>query len=296
MMNTLNRALRALFSVVLVFSAVFSGATFGAHIDAATLARLNDKAAKGESVKLIVRLKGEASASAPTTGLRASLRSAIALKQQKLLAKYGGRFKAIKRFRETPYVAFETDSTGLAALLAENEVERIEEDLPFKLTLNDTPAITGVNQAWSSGYRGAGQAVAILDTGVDTAHPFFSGKIAAEACFSHNSSSTYSLCPNGQDSQTGAGAGKNCGDNTMGCWHGTHVAGIAAGKSGILTGAGMAPDAKIVAIQVFTRSCEAGGSCSLLAYSSDIGAALDHVFQLSATLPIASVNLSLGGG
>ena len=296
-MNSLSGAMRAFCSsIVVVFAVVFSSPAMAARIDPATLEKLSAKLALGEPVKLIVRIKGVASANTTDANLRAALRSAISNKQQSLLKRHGGWVKAVKHYRETPYVALETNQTGLSALLADGDISSIEEDIPLKLSLNDTPAIIDADLAWSAGYRGAGQAVAILDTGVDTAHAFFAGKIAAEACFSHNSTSTTSLCPNGQDSQIGPGSGIPCNDPDFSCWHGTHVAGIAAGQSGVVSGAGMAPDAKIIPIQVFTRSCASDGTCSMFAYSSDIGLALDHVHQLSATIPIASVNLSLGGG
>ena len=296
-MNKVSGAVRAFnFSIVLILAAVLSSAAIAVQIEPSALAKLSDKAAKGESVKLIVRLKGVSSAKAIDASSRAALRSTISAKQQNLLKRHSGLLKAVKHYREAPYVALETDQTGLAALLADADVSSIEEDIPFELSLNDTPLIINADQAWSAGYRGAGQAVAILDTGVDTAHAFFAGKIVAEACFSQNSASTSSLCPNGQGSQIGPGSGIQCSDSTLGCWHGTHVAGIAAGKSGILAGAGMGPDAKVIPIQVFTRFCGADGVCSLQAYSSDIGLALDYVYQLSTTITIASVNLSLGGG
>ena len=294
-MNTVSGALRAFrSSVVLVLAAIVSSAALAAQIDPAALQKLSDKAARGEPVKLIVRLKGDSSAKAPNANARAAIRGLISAKQQGLLKRHGGGLKTVKHYRETPYVALETDQKGLAALLADGDVVSIEEDIAVEMTLNETPVIVDADQAWGSGYRGAGQAVAILDTGVDTAHPFFAGKIVAEACFSRNSASTTSRCPNGQNSQIGTGSAVPCSD--AGCWHGTHVAGIAAGKSGILVGAGMGPDAIIIPIQVFTRYCDAAGACSLQAYSSDIGLALDHVFQLSSSITIASVNLSLGGG
>jgi hypothetical protein len=44
-----------------------------------------------------------------------------------------------------------------------------------------------------------------LDTGVDKTHPFLSGKVVAEACFSNNGN-----CPNGKTTQIGSGAGVPC--------------------------------------------------------------------------------------
>ena len=213
-MKKVSGAVRAFNSlVVLILAAVFSSAAIAAQIDAAALEKISDQAAQGQSVKLIVRLKGSSTAQAVDASARAALRSAISTKQQNLIKRHHGWAKTAKPYREAPYIALETNQAGLAALLADPDVSSIEEDIPLELTLNDTPMIVNADQAWSAGYRGAGQEVAILDTGVDTAHPFFAGKIAAEACFSHNSASTVSLCPNGQDSQIGPGSGKQCSDS-----------------------------------------------------------------------------------
>ncbi|MBT9566966.1 MAG: S8 family serine peptidase [Thiobacillus sp.] len=296
-MNTVSRALGALsLSLSLLWAAAVVNPASAGQISPATFEQLSNQAEKGEPLKVIVRVAGKSSARGADARERAALRRAITVNQQSLLKRQSGWLKRAKMFREVPYVAVETDRSGLAALVADADVVSIEEDIRVEMTLNETPAIVDADLAWAAGYRGAGQAVAVLDTGVDTSHPFFAGKIAAEACFSTNSSSTTSLCPNGQSSQTGPGAGAACTLSNSGCWHGTHVAGIAVGKTGVIAGAGMAPDARLIPIQVFTRVCGADGVCSVSAYSSDIGLALEHVYQLSATIPIASVNLSLGGG
>jgi subtilisin family serine protease len=149
---------------------------------------------------------------------------------------------------------------------------------------------------WEIGARGAGQAVAILDTGVDSAHPFLAGRVVSEACFSTTSpaNGATTLCPNGQASQTGAGAGRPCRE--AGCEHGTHVAGIAAGRGEDFSG--MAPDADLIAIQVFSRfsGAQCGGGTCIASFTSDQIRALDFVLQLSQTRAVASANMSLGGG
>ena len=48
---------------------------------------------------------------------------------------------------------------------------------------------------------------------------------------SSTSSSSTTLCPNGLEAQTGTGAGVNCPLSVEGCAHGTHVAGITAGRA-----------------------------------------------------------------
>jgi subtilisin family serine protease len=146
---------------------------------------------------------------------------------------------------------------------------------------------------------GSGKVVAILDTGVDKTHPFLAGKVVSEACFSGNSN-----CPNGLTSQIGAGAGVPCTYAVSGCRHGTHVAGIAAGRRYAAMPApqfdGIAPGANLIAIQVFSRftgaNCGSGEDPCALSYTSDQIKGLDRVFALRFSFSIASVNMSLGGG
>jgi subtilisin family serine protease len=73
--------------------------------------------------------------------------------------------------------------------------------------------------------------VAVLDTGVDKTHPFLSGKVVEEACYSAGGN-----CPNGATSEVGSGAGVQCTYAAAACRHGTHVAGIAAGQGSSFSG------------------------------------------------------------
>ena len=227
-------------------------------------------------------------------GLR---RGAIRRLRQRALA--GLRFasnKRIRQFRQLPFLALEVDEAELARLEASGDVVSIREDEIFELTLGSSVPMVGATDVFAEGFRGAGQTVAILDTGVESGHTFFSGRVVAGACFSTTSAAAGStqLCPAGLDpdmdghfEQIGISAGAPCPQGS--CWHGTHVAGIAAGDDGAgLTG--VAPDANIIAIQVFS----AFGS-AIAAFESDIIAALDHVYTLRNTYDIASVNMSLGG-
>jgi len=203
-------------------------------------------------------------------------------------------------FRTVPAIVMEVDSSSLASLMTDPEVEDVEEDRLAKPDLQTSVPLVGGPAAWAMGYTGAGVAVAILDTGVETGHPFFGGRVVHEACFSSTvpSQNATSLCPNGQATQIGAGAGAACAASISGCGHGTHVAGIAAGYSSP-TMAGVARGAQIIAIQVFSRFsgsfCSGGGQC-VLSYTSDQIRALDYVATLRGTYNVASVNMSLGGG
>ena len=144
-----------------------------------------------------------------------------------------------------------------------------------------------------NGYTGAGQTIAIVDTGVDTRHPYFGGRVVAEGCFSSaDEKSTAGYCPNGRWSQIGAGTGMPCTFSAE-CYHGTHVAGIAAGRYGV------APAAKVIALKVFHPTDTCGmfeaAPCAR-ADNWDILAALRHVYSLRNTYRIAAVNMSIGGG
>jgi subtilisin family serine protease len=198
--------------------------------------------------------------------------------------------------RDQSFMVVEGTAAELAKLAEDPRVTSIHRDrtyAPADVTSN--LKLIGADQAHAKGFTGAGQAIAVLDTGIDLDHPWFGGRIVAEACFSAAEEGVESLCPNGQTEQTGAGAAdamtaKCLAGGVNLCEHGTHVAGIAAGTGGVAPGAG------IVAVQVFSRVNDEGicgePSC-LLAYESSLRRAMDYVAGLSQ--PIAAVNLSLGG-
>ncbi|WP_125637244.1 S8 family serine peptidase [Nonomuraea sp. WAC 01424] len=196
-----------------------------------------------------------------------------------------------------PFMVVEGTAEELAKLAEDPRVTSIHRDrtyAPAEVSSNLTQI--GADKAHEKNFTGAGQNVVVLDTGIDRDHPYFGGRLVAEACFSAVESGVESLCPNGQPQQTGEGAAdattaKCLADGVNLCEHGTHVAGIAAGSGGVAAGAG------IIAVQVFSRvndedTCMGESSC-LLAFESSLRLAMDYVGTL--TQPIAAVNLSLGG-
>lgn len=203
----------------------------------------------------------------------------------------------IKKLKTAPYTAMTVDKATLEKLLASGSVKSIREDTLLKPSLAFSTPLIGADLVHLDGTTGTGRNVAILDTGVDSAHPFFGGRVVSEACFSSTvpAFSAISACPSGADIEIGPGSAAPCG--VPGCFHGTHVAGIAAGdgaSDGVARGSG------IVAIQVFTEFFDSGicgaPSCAL-AFTSDIIAGLDHVLALkTGGMPIDAANLSLGGG
>lgn len=213
----------------------------------------------------------------------------------------------VERLGTLSSVVVEVGPSGLDRLLRSPRVRSVEADLPFELELVESVDVIDADLLHQAGVDGSGTAVAIVDTGVDSSHPFFAGRVVAEACFSTDVGGRQSLCPNGATEQIGEGAGVDCEfDASPLCYHGTHVAGVAAGaftSDGMSLingmGDGVAKGADIVAIQTFHLASCAPFTC-LRASLSDILASLDHVAllvdQLADTTRLVAVNLSLGGG
>src|SRR3990170_2706343 len=194
----------------------------------------------------------------------------------------------LKRFKYVPVMVVVVGPDGLADLGVNPDVADIQADEPVPPTLSESIPIIGADLAWAMGFTGSGQTIAILDTGVESSHSFLGGRVVAEACFSTTEagSGSTTLCPNGLDQQIEAGAGANCPSAISGCDHGTHVAGIAAGYRAEF--AGVAPDANIISVQVFSRFdndtyCGAGNSPCVLSWSSDqcsgVGVRATHKLQ-----------------
>ncbi|MET7552431.1 S8 family serine peptidase [Streptomyces sp. NPDC005479] len=102
-------------------------------------------------------------------------------------------------------------------------IAKIWLDGKVKATLADTTAQIGAPQVWQGGDTGQGVDVAVLDTGIDAAHPDFGGRIAASASFVPGL------------------------DVTDRHGHGTHVASTIAGTGAASDGKekGVAPGAKL---------------------------------------------------
>lgn len=237
----------------------------------------------------------------------------ISAAQTNLLASLTGAgvtARNVRQYSAIPVMTMTVNASGLAALARSPLVSYIQQDgMNFISLDNSTTQVgaAGADGAWAKGYDGSGQTVAIIDTGVDKNHSFLAGKVVAEACYGTTDTfydpyfgtiNVVSNCPGGQDS-TASNSGMPC--NADGCYHGTHVAGIAAGKGDSFSG--VAKGANLIAIKVFS-SITNSDFCSyfgyatpcITAFDSDIIGALDRVFMLRGNFKIASVNMSLGGG
>ena len=227
-------------------------------------------------------------------------RATMATARDEILSQMSrGSVGSIRRYETIPYFAALVDADALQTLNSLPGVTSVVEDRPRRPALMDSTGIVQATTVWQYGVGGAGWAVAILDSGVDKTHPFLANKVVAEACFSGRSGTSSSLCPGGATSSTAPGSGVDC--RIDGCDHGTHLAGIAAGRGGSFSG--VARDASIISIQILRRDddrawCDSNGYSSpcVSSWLSDEIAALEHVYALRNSFKIAAVNLSIGGG
>lgn len=268
--------------------------------------------AQDRPVRVIMRLtsssvQGKPSttslAPAPFVGLSAKK---VSTAQARVLSKARSLgLEGLSKISRSPLIVVSSNAAGLDKIVKDGDIAEVYEDKLNSASLDVSSPLIRANQMWASGARGQGQTVAILDTGVQSNHPLLNGRIIEEACYSSNfGSNVRSVCPGGVNSSTARGSAAP--PNAR--WdHGTHVAGIAAGRAFSGTPLnGVAPEANIFAIQVFSNvtdvpgnsPCSAAGRSSPcpLAYTSDIIRALGRVRDRANTLNIASANLSLGSG
>src|SRR6059058_6143297 len=269
---------------------------------------IHDRARAEGEVRVLVELllpSGRVAEGAVPSQARALYRQEITDAASRLLSRLAQhQHRVLRRYVTAPLIALEAGPTTLQELDASSSlVKRVTEDRIHKPVLLDSVPLIGADKAWAQGFDGTGRVVALIDTGVDSAHQFLAGKVVEEACYSTTSAQRSStLCPNGTDEQIGPGAGVYCPLELEGCWHGTHVAGIATGN-GTPSGLpiwGVGRGASIMSVQVFSRfdgffDCGGAPPC-IGAYTSDILAALERVYALRTTNPFAAVNMSLGGG
>ena len=83
----------------------------------------------------------------------------------------------ISRSNLTPAALASLESSGADAA-------RVVEDAIVRPVLADSVPLIQGDEAWAAGYDGTGTTIAIVDSGVDSTHPFLAGKVVEEACYS----------------------------------------------------------------------------------------------------------------
>ena len=139
---------------------------------------------------------------------------------------------------------------------------------------SDGPDFHNAVTAWQDGATGQGQTIAVIDSGLDSDNPEFSGRIH----------------PDSQD--VVGNRGFDGVDD-----HGTHVALVAAAARNGTGMLGIAFDSTVLALRAdASGSCSGAGTpdatndCSF--FDSDIAAGIDQAIASGATV----INISLGGG
>lgn len=208
-----------------------------------TYVQLYRKARVQGSVSVIVRVRANFQPEGTLRRLQSVTRQrhAITAAQQTVLATLNDSnitdVSNVRTYTFIPYMALTVNADALQQLASLPQVVGIQEDVLAPSALANSTALIGADQVWDVGYSGTGWTIAVLDTGVDGRHPFLMNKVVDEACFSTTVSSygATTLCPNRANSQTGNGAAINC-TGIINCDHGTHIAGIVAGKGTSFSG------------------------------------------------------------
>jgi subtilase family serine protease len=300
-----RRLLAAAILVSLLLAALASGG--GALEPSPVSDALHAQAAAQGAVRVIVRLnapfvpEGHLATPAHVVSQRQVLRGVQSMVRGQLR---GLRHRVAREFGGSlPLMAIEASPDALRMLGSlHGVVASVHEDELSAPGLVDSIPLINANDVWAAGYDGSDQIVAILDTGVQKTHPFFGGRVIAEACFSSSASGATSVCPGGVETSFAPNSGLPCSLPGSACKHGTHVAGIAAGSGASFSG--VATGARLIAIQVFSRftseaSCGSGQAPCMLSFSSDQIEALNYVNAQRQIFPgrrIAAANMSLGGG
>lgn len=140
--------------------------------------------------------------------------------------------------------------------------------------------------ARDKGIYGSGWSIAIMDSGIQTDHPYLEGALIDGACFVPDGS-----CPNNTNEQYGLPAGQTYKkpDGTWGLdsWHGTEVAGIALGRPNSQATGGVAPKANLISINNYGGKDNNSDMNSILS-------TLKYVYSIKDKYKIAAISMSYG--
>ena len=189
-------------------------------------------------------------------------------------------FAAEHAYATVGVIAGTVTQEGIEKLENDPLVEKIVLDEVRHVFLDGSIPLVNASSVWNvtvngNSLTGSGQAVCVIDTGVDYTHTSLGG--CTEASF---------LAGNCTKVPLGFDYTNNDANPFDDHGHGTHVAGIVASTDS--TYSGVAPGANIVAMKV----CNAGGSCQ----DSDVIAGIDSCIANATSYNISVISISLGGG
>lgn len=187
------------------------------------------------------------------------------------------------RFHLIPGFSMRVTAADLQGLQNNPMVKSISADAPGSgnaIAPDEASVLNNVSPLQALGLDGAGMKVAVIDSGVDTDHVDLQQRLVAQQCFCSNSSGVGGCCPNGQATQSGAGAAEDAHG------HGTNVTGIIVGEGNVAP-RGAVPAAQLVSVRVLDSN-------NSFCCSSDVVAAMDWVALNHPD--VDAVNLSVGTG
>ncbi len=186
----------------------------------------------------------------------------------------------VHAYRTVNGFAARTTAAGLAALAARPEVDAVELDGVGTVALDHTVKQIRADGVHARGIDGQGVVIAVIDTGIDAAHPDVAGAVRQEECFCRGGAigdgTRRACCPNGEARQSGPGSAESVDQ------HGPNVAGIALSR-GRVSAPGVAPGAGLVAVRVLDEHDRG--------FFSDWIAALDWI--ASERPDVRVINMSL---
>lgn len=254
-----------LLSALLLAILVLATASVGQHETAAQAVRPNVyvsesviQAMKSGSARVIITLN------VPTGLNLADQQVSVAAAQSAVLnALRPQTYTLVSQYRSIAAMSMDIQPDALSMLINAPGVKAINLDQTRYMTDAESDLLTQAPAVQASGFTGDGVRVAVIDSGINGTHTSLVDDLFAQACFR-----TENDCPGGptvaQD-QDG---------------HGTHVSGTITGANGV------APDAEIISLKVFTTSDTS---------DTNILNALDAIVTNDATWETDLVNMSLGG-
>ena len=233
--------------------------------------------AQGEA-RVIVTLLPERGTSLPDASLPSRRgRSPRRRVEEVLRGIPASEIREARSLAAAPVFAARITGKGLAALLADPRVSRVDLDGEVRGADAGSAAQIQSDRVRQLGYSGAGVTVAVLDTGTDLfENADLDPLILGEECFCSNGGG---CCPDGSARQSGPGSARGLGA------HGPGVLGILASQ-GAIAPEGIAPGARVLLLRVLDDAA--------VGTFSDVLAALDWIATEAPQVRLVNLSLSAG--
>lgn len=213
--------------------------------------------------------------------------AALVAAEAQLKQELGAEASSFKRLANSKILILRVSQKGLAILERNADVDRVRKRRLMKAQLAHSAPLVGAGAVGALNADGEGYSIAVIDGPIRLDHPFYKDRIVDELCFA-------AQCPK-----------KGSSHQQADVEHGTAVAGIALGRNGSASMEGqnrrlngVAPGAKLLAINVFSERIDDPAGCAPSASPcsgvrpADMVAALEYVAN-HPELKVAAVNISV---